>query len=107
MNIDVNRPLYSLSVQEFIALSETLIKDTVKTVIGEATPLKPAGNENSGEDETFDITGLAKYLKCSKVSIHAYKKKGLPFYRIGRKIVFNKQEVLDFMKSLRKRYLNR
>jgi hypothetical protein len=37
------------------------------------------------------------------VSIHAYKKKGLPFYRVGRKVLFKKSEVLEFMKNSTKR----
>jgi hypothetical protein len=54
-------------------------------------------------DECFDITGLAEFLHCSKASIHSYKKKGMPYYRIGRKILFKKSEILNFMKGLRPR----
>lgn len=107
MNVDKDRPLYSLSIQEFMAISESLIKDTVKTLLGEASEQNRNQSETHTGDDTLDISGLAKFLNCSKVSIHAYKKKGLPFYRIGRKVLFKKQEVLDFMKSLRKRYLCR
>lgn len=107
MNVDKNRPLYSLSIQEFMAISESLIKNTVKTLLGETSEQSHiAANAVTGDD-TLDISGLAKFLNCSKVSVHTYKKKGLPFYRIGRKVIFKKQEVLDFMKSLRKNSLSR
>lgn len=51
------------------------------------------------KDKHFTIDQLAEFLRCSKVSIHKYKKQGLPYYKIGRKILFKESEVLDFMKG--------
>ena len=59
--------------------------------------------EDEEKADTFSILELAKFLRCSKVSIHNYKKLGMPFYRIGRKILFKKNEVLNFMKGLKNR----
>jgi len=53
-------------------------------------------------DRTFTIKELAVFLKCSKVSVHAYKKLGLPYYRIGRTVIFKESEVLHFMKKKQK-----
>ena len=45
-------------------------------------------------DEQFDIEGLSKYLNCTKVTIHRYKKKGVfPYYQVGRTVYFKKSEV--------------
>ena len=58
-------------------------------------------SENKNEDQEFNIQELGKFLRCSKASIHNYKHLGLPFYRVGRKILFKKSEVLAFMKTLK------
>jgi hypothetical protein len=61
---------------------------------------QPQSDVKPGE-EVFNIMELAKFLRCSKVSIHNYKKLGMPFYRIGRKLLFKKAEVLNFMRTLK------
>jgi excisionase family DNA binding protein len=52
-------------------------------------------SENSPEKEiTFSIPELANYLKCTKATIHAYKKRGIfPYYQTGRTVFFKKSEV--------------
>jgi len=93
-----NNPLFTLSISEFKLMAKDLINEVLALKEQEK---KQIGNDSSDKEEHFDIKGLAQFLKCSKVSIHKYKKKGLPFYRIGRKILFKKTEVLTFMKSMR------
>ena len=96
------QPLYSLTIGEFIALTRKLVEETISQRLTTAT------HEKSKPDEevTFNIKELASFLRCSKVSIHKYKKKGLPFYRIGRKILFKKSEILNFMNTLKnKRFI--
>lgn len=93
-----SKPLYSLTIGEFIELTKKLVEETLK----EREQVKKADTtENEEKVETFNIGELAKFLRCSKVSIHNYKKLGMPFYRIGRKILFKKNEVLNFMKGLK------
>ena len=97
MNTD-HKPLYSLTIGEFVAITKELIDKAIKEKEQAQTLL----SENlKGKDEHFTIKQLAAFLNCSKVSIHNYKKLGLPFYRIGRKILFKKQEVMNFMKGLK------
>lgn len=90
-----NKPLYSLTIGEFMGLIKRLVAEAVNEKAGESKA--PA----DGTEENFNIGQLAAFLKCSKVSIHNYKKLGMPFYRIGRKILFKKSEVLNFMRSIR------
>lgn len=91
------KPLFSLTIGEFMALVRRLVGEALadKTLAGTQ---QPAG---TGEEEVFTIGGLMNFLKCSKASIHNYKNAGLPFYRVGRKVLFRKAEVLSFMKGLR------
>ena len=95
-----NKPLYALTVGEFTELTKQLVEETLK----ENEQKKQADKEvEEDKTDTFNILELAKFLRCSKVSIHNYKKLGMPFYRIGRKILFKKNEVLNFMKGLKNR----
>ncbi len=93
-----HKPLYALTIGEFIELTKQLVAETLKE-----REQKKETDKNKDEEkaETFNILELAKFLRCSKVSIHNYKRLGMPFYRIGRKILFKKNEVLNFMKSIR------
>lgn len=97
MNLD-HKPLYALTIGEFITLTKTLINDALAEKGLTQQELKEAPK---GEEEHYTIKELAIFLHCSKVSIHNYKKHGLPFYRLGRKILFKRQEVLNFMKGLK------
>lgn len=97
MNTD-HKPLYSLTIGEFVALTKELIDKAIKEKQEEQSLF---AESLKGKEDHFSIKELANFLHCSKVSIHNYKKLGLPFYRIGRKILFKKQEVLNFMKSLK------
>lgn len=89
------KPLFTLTIEEFIALTKGLVEEALGQRQKENT------EKQAEQDECFDIPGLADFLHCSKVSIHNYKKKGMPFYRVGRKLLFKKSEVLNFMKGLR------
>lgn len=89
-----NKPLFTLSITEFASLVKELINQAVKERLEQIS--KPIDEM----EEHFSIGQLATFLGCSKVSIHAYKKKGMPYYKIGRKILFKKTEVLQFMKNL-------
>lgn len=89
------KPLFTLNIGEFMAL----VKQQVERGLQETQNKNP--KLESEKDEHFNIKQLAEFLKCSKVSVHNYKHKGMPFYRIGRKILFKKSEVLNFMKTLK------
>lgn len=98
-----NKPLFTLTIGEFTAIARQLVIET----LSEKLNLNETNKEKKEDDATFNIKELADFLKCSKVSIHKYKKKGLPFYKIGRKILFRKTEVLNFMRSLKERKIFR
>lgn len=91
-----DKPLFTLTTGEFTAL----IKLLVEKAIDERQQEQPSPQVQNN-DEHFDIMQLAKFLHCSKMSVHNYKKMGMPFYRIGRKVLFKKTEVLSFMRMLR------
>lgn len=94
------KPLFTLTIGEFMALTKRLVEE----VINEKAISKDQINPEAKKDEdVFSIRELMGFLRCSKASIHNYKKLGMPFYKIGRKLLFRKNEVLNFMKTLKDR----
>ena len=92
MTVD-GKPLFAMTAGEFMEM----LKGMVTKILAEMqTGIKPPEQE---KEETLNISQCASFLKCTKMSIHNYKKKGLPFYKMGRTILFKKNEVLDFMKK--------
>lgn len=93
------KPLFTLTIGEFMALTKKLVEDTIKEKAGENISKR----DEDDEQAVLNISQLTEFLHCSKASIHNYKKLGMPFYRIGRKILFRKNEVLNFMKGLKRK----
>ncbi|MGZ4061409.1 MAG: helix-turn-helix domain-containing protein [Bacteroidia bacterium] len=93
-----NKPLFTLTIGEFAELTRKLVEEAISSKENEEERIR---EEVKKKDSHFTIKELADFLRCSKVSIHKYKKIGLPFYKMGRKILFKKQEVLNFMRSLK------
>ena len=78
--------LSPISLENF----ELLIKKSVTAAL--------ASPQTTGQpieaSQQFTITELAAYLKCTKATIHAYKKRGIfPYYQTGRTVYFKKSEV--------------
>jgi hypothetical protein len=78
MNIN-NKPLYSLTIEEFVTLTKGLINEAI---IEKGFIERQSTDVSKVKEEHFTIKELAAFLHCSKVSIHNYKKIGLPFYRL-------------------------
>lgn len=95
MEQELSKPLYALTVGEFVKL----MRDTATSIL----PL-PTAEKTFDQEEHFTIEQLKKFLNCSKVTLHNYKKRGMPYYRIGRKLLFKKSEVLEFMRKNAKRF---
>src|ERR1041385_6740170 len=91
---DLKKPLFTLTIEEYLELTARAVRKAIE----EERAREPNPTEQA-EDECMTIRQCAEFLNCSLVSIHAYKKKGMPYYRIGRKVLFKKNEILDFMKA--------
>lgn len=93
--MDTKQFLVQLTVDEFKQITEQIVVNHIQQ------NQKDKGIPENAEDVYFDINELCLFLKCSLGTIHNYKKIGLPFYRVGRKILFRKVEVLKFMNKKR------
>ena len=94
-----HKPLYTLTIEEFISLTRKLIAEA----LAGNTEEQKSHQHAQQTEEMLSTVELTAFLRCSKVSIHNYKKLGLPFYKIGRKLLFKKAEVLNFMKTIKHR----
>jgi excisionase family DNA binding protein len=98
-----NRYFLSLTKEELDAIIQANVEATLTRVLEEFDPnrLSKPSQETS---EYLDIEGLSDFLGCSEQTIHTYKKKrGLPYFKKGKTVLFKKSEVLEWMKSERNR----
>ena len=88
---DFNKPLYSLTVGEFVQLSESIYNDNQKQ----------RQKSNLEDDQiVHSIKGLAKFLCCSIPTAQKFKNK-FPeiFHQTGKKFLVRKDDILAKMKS--------
>lgn len=90
-----NNPLFTLTIGEFSDLVRQIINEEIRKLQPAETVIE--------KNDPLNITDLTEFLRCSKASVHNYKKQGLPFYKIGRKVLFKKEEVLRFLDVRRKK----
>lgn len=75
-----------------IILSPIAVPDLVDMIVNEIEARRSQLNSPSQEqDLQLTIKELASFLGCSKVTVHQYRKQGLPCYQIGRKVLFSKK----------------
>jgi excisionase family DNA binding protein len=78
---------------------EQALKSIIKDAISEhfRLQLKP---DDDVKSDLIQISDVAKILNVSLSTVHSYKRQGiLPFYRIGRRIYFKKDEVIEKVKK--------
>ncbi|HTE27528.1 hypothetical protein, partial [Flavitalea sp.] len=73
------KPLYALTVSEFRSLTRQIVLDTLNEHIASTSSLTVKPVDEVKEGTHYTIKELTKFLRCSRMSIHNYKKLGLPF----------------------------
>ena len=88
MKIDPNRPVYSLSVAEYIELNRELLSEN-----------KISSNAPTEEfPEIMNIDQASAFLKMAKQSIYMMtSKRDIPFIKRGKRVVFRKTELLKWL----------
>ncbi|PKP20811.1 MAG: hypothetical protein CVU05_08255 [Bacteroidetes bacterium HGW-Bacteroidetes-21] len=93
MNIDKNRPVYSLSVEEFIQLNKEIFSSISESKNNLTTP--------SGE--IMNIEEAAVFLKMAKQTVYSLISKSiLPYFKRGKRVFFRKEELLSWLEKGRK-----
>ena len=77
------------------------IRDAVKECL-ENTPQNspPAGEK---EDPLISRKNIAQYLGISLVTLTDWMKRGLPFHKLNGRVYFQRSEVLEYVKSHKRR----
>lgn len=52
-----------------------------------------------GNKDVMNIDELCGFLSMSRAKIYGLKKEGLPYYKIGKMIRFNKNSVLEWLEK--------
>jgi predicted DNA-binding transcriptional regulator AlpA len=59
----------------------------------------------NANEENFDMKDLAKFIKVNRCTINRWKKNNPDFprpFRVGRKLLWKKSEIEEYMESTRK-----
>lgn len=89
-NIDNGRPLYTLTVGEYIELQKAIFDQKQQ---------QTQNFERKDDQMINSIKGLAGFLRCSVPTAQQFKNR-FPeiFYQIGRKFLVSKMDILSKMK---------
>lgn len=80
-----------MSIEEFNSQIETLVKEAVKNSMSV---------DHKAQYELVTTDELMNVIKSSKMAIHNWRKEGwLPFYKLGGKVLFNLDEVMEAIKK--------
>lgn len=81
------------SIQELGRIIQETVKREIKNLITDSL-----GNQNE-EQVLLNRKQACKLLGCSLTTLYYYQKDGrIPFHQVGRKILFNKSELLNHLK---------
>lgn len=93
MNIDKNRPIYSLSVEEYIQLSREILQEFTTN----------DGGSKNVAGEIMDVDEAAAYLKMAKQTVYSMvSRRLLPYFKRGKRVFFRKEELLSWLEKGRK-----
>ena len=78
---------------------QNLIKKTVLECI-QTLPGKVNNDYHPEKDVVMNTTEAAKFLKCSRMTLHRRMNEGaVPHRRMGRRIMFSKLELLSWLRN--------
>ncbi len=77
------------------------IRDAVKECLENTPPKSPPLGEK--EDALISRKEIAQYLGISLVMLTDWMKRGLPFHKLNGRVYFQRSEVLEYVKSHKRR----
>ena len=76
------------------------LKKEITLIVDESINKAISSNNHPLEDEYFDRKQAAVFLKCCETKLYYLLKEGnLPHYKIGRRTLFKKSELLEHFKK--------
>jgi excisionase family DNA binding protein len=90
-------------MQDFVLVSVEKLLAQIRSMLSTEFAQQKDQQPQSKTEKLMTIEDVVKMFKVTKVTIHKWKKKKLiPFYRMGRKIYFKEQELLELVTSKKK-----
>lgn len=77
------------------------IRDAVKECLENTPPKSPPADEKA--DLLISRKEIAQYLGISLVTLTDWMKRGLPFHKVNGRVYFQRSEVLEYVKSNKRR----
>jgi len=77
------------------------IRDAVKESLENTPPKSPPADEKA--DLLISRKEIAQYLGISLVTLTDWMKRGLPFHKVNGRVYFQRSEVLEYVKSNKRR----
>ena len=91
--MDLKVELSQNSILELGKIVQESVKKEIKTLFPEAL------KKSDGEQVFLNRKQACKLLGCSLTTLYHYQKDGrIPFHQVGRKIFFDKAELLNHLK---------
>lgn len=86
-------------------LTVPALVDIIRNCVKEEIEKKPADSTSNKEsEELLSIEEVCQIFNVSKVTLYKWKKKGLiPYYKMSRRVYFKKSEVVDSLKSKKRK----
>lgn len=84
---------------------ESDFRKWIREALKESLEISATRNVEAGDKEEPLISrrDIAGYLGISLVTLTDWMKKGLPFHRLNGRVYFQKSEVLEYVKSKRRK----
>lgn len=79
-----------------ISLNKEELKKMLESVLCEMLKKNEAVKESPEKEDVLSREKALQFIGCSSTTLLKYQKEGLPFYQIGRKVMFRKSEILEF-----------
>lgn len=91
--MDFKVELSQNSIQELRDIIQEAVRNEIKNLFQEFF------NKSNDEQVFLDRKQTCKLLRCSLTTLYHYQKDGrIPFYQVGRKIYFDKVELINHLK---------
>lgn len=86
-------------MEKLIVVDSGELKQILKEALADLSP-SSRQSDKSPQEDLLTREQIAKRLEISLVTLHDWMKKGLPYKRLFKRIYFNYEEVIGFMKHI-------
>ena len=91
--MDLKLELSKDSIQEIGKIVQETVREELRKLLSESSP------KRTQENVLLNRKQACKLLRCSLTTLYHYQKGGkIPFHQVGRKVFFDKEELINHLK---------